>query len=282
MAVATEATRTTSIFAYRNLVFDPDCRAYASNESPMYPVSNLFSPIRGKPFKSASSDKCSIILDLGLRNTIEYVECMSLISSNIQAGTTVRLKASNNRSTIGVSPDAYWDIQVWQSYNDVFVFILGTPSSGYFSGRKFRYWQLDIPANAAGSGVPHSLGVLWLGSVFEYGFDAKFDLKMGTQMDSSKLVTGGRHTTFIDTVYDFDFEIVGVTTEVAYQFKYDLETMATNRYMLVDAFAFSSNNTKRGHGAFYGNMDKGSITFKAGAPKLVDVTFNFTEMPNLD
>lgn len=282
MSSATENTRTSSMFAYRNLVFDPDCRVYSANESPQYPVNNLFSPIRGKPFKSASSGKCSIVLDLGNRQTIDYVQCVSLVSSNAKSGTIVRLKASNNRMTIDVSPDAYWDIQIWESYNNVFVFVLGTPSNGYFSGRKYRYWQLDLPANAAGSGVPHSLGVLWLGSIFEYGFDAKFDLKMGTQMDTSKLVTGGKHTSLIDTYYEFDFEIVGVSTSVAYQFKYDLETLVTNRYMLVDAFSFSSDNSKRSHGAFYGNIDKGSIGFKAGAPKLVDVSFNFNEMPHLE
>lgn len=278
---ATEGIISSSIFAYRNLVFDPDCKAYASNESSSYQVTNLFSPIRGKPFKSASSGSCSIVLDLGYRNTIEAVEAVGLVSSNLLTGSVVRLKASNNRATIDISPDAYWDISIWEPYNDVFTFILGTPSSGYFSGRKFRYWQLDLPANGAGSGVPHSLGVLWLGSVFEYGFDIGLSLQMDTQMDSSKLVTGGKHTSFIDTFYNFDFEIVGLTTEAAYQFKYDIETMAANRYMLVDAFAFSSQNIKRSHGVFYGSMDKGSIQFKAGAPKLVDVTFNFIEMPSL-
>jgi hypothetical protein len=279
MSVATEATRTSSMFSYKNLVFDPDCRIYSSNESTRYPASNLFSPIRGKPFKSLTSDKCSIIVDLGGRNTIDYVQAICLVDTNLVSGSVVRLKASNDRGTIDVSPDAYWDIQIWTVQNGVFVFVLGTPSSGKFDDRKYRFWQLDLPANGGGSGVQHSLGILWLGKIFQYGFDRKLDFKMSTNMDMSKLVTGGKQSSFIDTVYEFDFEIIGLSTSDAYQFKYDLETMNINRYILVDYFSFSNDTSKRAHGVFYGSMDKGSIAFKAGAPKLVDVTFNFNEMP---
>lgn len=279
MSTAVEATRDSSMFSYKNLVFDPDCRIYSNNESTQYPVTNLFSPIRGKPFKSSSSDKCSIIIDLGNRGSIDYVESVALVDSNLSSGSLVRLKASNSRGSIDVSPDAYWDIEVWEQKNGIFIFILDDPSSGVFANKKFRYWQLDLPENGAGSGVQHSLGVLWLGKIHQYGFDQKTDFKMSTNMSVSKLTTGGKQAKFIDTVYDFDFEIVGISTEDAYQFKYDLETMNINRYMIVDYFSFSSNTSKRAHGAFYGNIDKGSITFKAGAPLLVDVTFNFVEMP---
>lgn len=289
MALATEKARTSSIFSYRNLIFDSDSKVFTSNESSQFPVSNLLSPIRGKAFKSKSSAKCSIVFDLGSRTNIDQVNCIALIDSNLSTGAILRVKASNTRSALDVSPDLCWDLSVWQRRNGVFVFLFDTPSFGrnyanttfpkVQTERKYRFWQIDLPANGAGSGIRHSLGLCWLGKSFEYEFDKGFGMTMNSKIDNAKLTTGGRHSSFIDRMYEFDFTVVGMSLDDAYEIKSDFDEMNVNGYILIDSFAFSNDTEKRSHGAFYGIVDRGSIQLKGNEIQRIDMTLGFKEMP---
>lgn len=271
--MATEASPSTSIISLSSYTTAAAARIIsATSAANSYSYQNLRTPIRSSTWRSTTTlTDQTIAFDLGsaVQPTVFALINNNLVSTG--SGTTLQVVLqSSTAADFGTSLRTYtYTIYEQSSSMKVLRFYVGNPDSS--SAVSSQYWRVTFNAGSAGTNVTYfECGLIWLGTYTTMSFDPGLNITSEDLSQSGSSLNGSVYFDRIRTVKSADLNSTNIANASALSIKEALDVVGSSRYVFVDTYAHLSNVSQKSHGAYYGLLDKISMSHKFGRYAIFD------------
>ena len=222
-----------------------------TSEKNLFRKERLADPKRGRPWRSTSDDQQEIVLQVG---TADLPQVFALIGSNLNSGETVRLTQADDADFL--TNVAYWDFTTYaQSHRKVLRWYPGAADSGTAANR--LYWKVTLPNNGSASTSYHELGGIWLGDYTSLPIDLGLEREVIDPSEVPESDAGAEYPDVRPTFHELRGSSSYVPESDSFDIMDQVDAAGRVRHVLLDLWAFTSTDSVRANGTYYGKLGRG-------------------------